>query len=111
MAKQVLVKSQQNTLVDTPEKFFTAPDGANDNGVEITAFTSTNNTVSNVTYIAYIYREGVVEEAIVPLKILVRDSFDMAPGSIGQKLNPGDELWIESSAVPSPIYNVTGNTL
>ncbi|MEE9223102.1 MAG: hypothetical protein V3V40_06555 [Nitrosomonadaceae bacterium] len=111
MAKEVLVDSQQNTLVDTPERFFTAPSGGGDNGVEITAFTATNNTTSNVTYIAYIYRLGVPEEAIVPLKILVRDSYDLAPAAVGQKLNPGDELWIESSAVPSAIFNVTGNSL
>lgn len=109
MAKIVMVDSQQNLAADTIETFFAAPSSGN--GVAITAFTATNNTSSNKTYAAYIYRAGSATERVVPLKILVRDRFDTAPSIVGQVMNPGDTLRMESSVGNSVVYRVTGSEL
>ena len=108
MAKIVMVDSRQNLAADTIEIFFTAPSG---NGVVINAFTATNNTDSNKTYAAYIYRASTATERVIPLKILVRDAFDTAPSIVGQIMNSGDTLRMESSSAGSVVYRVTGNEL
>ena len=110
MTDQILVNSSQNTAANTVENFYTSP--STGSGTKISAFTATNNTTSSKTYKAYLYdASGAVIEAIVPLKIIVRDQFDLGAALIGQIIQPGGSLRMESSDASSIAFRVTGSEL
>lgn len=103
----VLSDSVQNTAADTIEAIYT--DGGSGNGTVITAFTATNNTVSNKTYIAYIFNStGALKEAVIPRTIIVRDRRHLGAGIVGQLIPRGGSLRVESSAADSIAFRVTG---
>lgn len=103
----VLADSVQNDAADTIEIIYT--DGGSGNGTVITAFTATNNTESNKTYIAYIFDSGgSVKEAIIPRTIIVRDRRHLGAGIVGQLIPRGGTLRVESSAANSIAFRVTG---
>lgn len=109
MAEIILVNSTQNTAIDTIETFY---DDATDNGTKINAFTAANNTTSSKTYKAYIYdASGALIDAVVPQKIVVRDTFDLGASIVGQLIPPGGSLRMESSAATSISFRVTGTEL
>ena len=54
MADQVLVFNESNSLNESVESFFEAPDGISDAGVLIKAFTASNNSTTSHWYKAYI---------------------------------------------------------
>jgi len=67
----LLVLGFQNSIVDTIQTVYESPESGD--GTEIRQFTATNNTVSNKTYMAYIYNAlGALVEAVVPRTIVVK---------------------------------------
>lgn len=110
MAEVVIVNSVQNTVADGIETFYTAP--ADGTGTKISSFTATNNTESSKSYKAYIYdASGTAVGAIIPLKIVVRDRFDLGAGLVGHVIPKSGTLRMESSDADSIIFRVTGNEL
>jgi len=105
-----LVQGQQNTVANTIEIFYLSPAG--DGGTVITAFTASNNTASNKTYKAYIFTAaGTNEGAIIPVKIVVRNRFDVGASIVNQIIPAGGTLRMESSAADSIIFTVSGKEL
>lgn len=103
----VLADSVQNTAADTIETIYT--DSGAGTGTTITAFTATNNTVSNKTYTTYIYNsDGVAKEAIIPRTIIVKDRRHLGAGIVGQLIPSGGTLRVENSAATSVVFRVTG---
>ena len=103
----ILINSAQNTLADTIQSFYTSPSGGG--GTRIDAFTAANNTSSSKSYKAYIYdASGAAIDAVVPQKIIVPDRFDVGASIVGQEIQAGGSLRMESSAASSISFRVTG---
>jgi hypothetical protein len=110
MTDATLVNSAQNAVAGNIESFYTSPtDG---NGTRIEAFTASNNTDSNKTYKAYIYdAAGTALPAVMPLKIVVRNRFDVGAALVGQIIPAGGTLRMESNESLSIAFKVSGNEL
>ncbi len=103
----ILVNSVKNTLADTIQSFYTSPAGAG--GTRIDAFTAANNTDSSKSYKAYIFdSSGAAIDAVVPMKIIVTDRFDVGASIVGQEIPAGGSLRMESSAASSISFRITG---
>ena len=110
MADNVLVNSLKNSAPDTVENFYTSPPTGQ--GTTITSFTAANNTTSSVSYKGYIYSAtGLALDAVMPQKIVVRDRFYLGASVIGQFMQPGSSLRVESSEADSLSFRVTGTEL
>lgn len=110
MATITLVNSAQSVVADTIESFYTSPPtGA---GTVVTAFSATNNTGSNRSYSAYIFdASATILNAVVPLKIVVRNKFDLGASIVGQIIPAGGTLRMESDLATSIAWRVTGKEL
>lgn len=101
----VLADSTSTTAADEIQTLYTDDGG----GTIITSFAATNNSESNKTYEAFIFnQDGSVKEAVVPLKILVRDRYDLGPPITNQLIPSGGSLRVRTSAIGSPVFRVTG---
>lgn len=108
MANTVIVESVTNDAANTIEDIYTAPP----DGTIITAWTATNNTGSNRTYKAYIFDiTGTPLQAIIPLKIIIRNRFDLGPGITNQFIPGGGTIRVESDLADSIVFRVSGNEL
>jgi len=110
MAETVLVNSLKSVAADTIESFYVSP--ANGGGTEITSFTAANNTTSSKSYKGYIFdASGTVLDAVIPLRIIVRDKFDTGASIVGQLIPAGGTLRFESNAIAGISWRVTGKEL
>lgn len=108
MASNVIVNSVVSILANTIETIYTAPP----DGTIITAWTATNNTGSNRTYKAYIFDiSGSFLQAVIPLKIIIRNRFDLGPGITNQFVPGGGSIRVESDLANSIVFRVSGNEL
>jgi len=108
MANNVLVGSVTNSAANTIQNVYDAPA----NGTIITAWTATNNTGSNRTYKAYIYDlTGSLLQAIIPLKIIIRNRFDLGSGITNQFIPGGGSIRVESDLANSIVFRISGNEL
>lgn len=108
MANNVIVNSVTNSIANTIQKIYDAPP----NGTIITAWTATNNTGSNRLYKAYIYDASeTLLQAIIPLKIIIRDRFDLGSGITNQFVPGGGSIRVESDLADSIVFRVSGNEL
>jgi len=107
MAETPLVNNVKVSAVDTITLLYTAPPTGG--GTVITAFTVSNSSSASVSYKAYILdASGAAVDPVVPLKIVVKDRFDSAPGIINQVITPGGSLRVENSTGDSLSFYVTG---
>lgn len=107
MVDIVLVDSKDNGVADGIEQFYQSPSGGN--GTIITAFSAINNSGVNASYKAYIYDStGAAISAVIPIKIVVRNRFDVAPSITNQLIPNGGSLRMESSAAGSITFRVSG---
>lgn len=108
MSNNVIVNSVTSIIANTIEVIYEAPP----NGTIITAWTATNNTGSNRLYKAYIFDlSGTLLQAIIPLKIIVRDRFDLGSGITNQFVPGGGTIRVESDLANSIVFRVSGNEL
>lgn len=107
MADSVLINNTKISAADTVASLFTSPlSGA---GTIITAFTVSNNSAASASYKAYIVdAAGVVGDAIVPQKIVVRDRFDSAPSIVNQVVPGGGTIRAENSTGNALSFYATG---
>lgn len=94
-----------NTVVDTPETVFTAT-----TDTKIDAFTASNTSSVNASYKAYIVVDSVVQP-IIPFKIVVWGENDLGLGLVNQVIPSGGSLQVESSALSSIYFTVSGRSL
>ena len=107
MADKVLVEGKASTAINTIEEFYPSP--ASGSGTIITAFSAINDTGTNASYKAYIYDKGATSaNAIIPFKIVTRKTFDVGPSITNQLIPAGGTLRMESSAINSIVFRVSG---
>lgn len=105
MASKQIADNFVNTIVNTPETAFTA----GDKGVVIEAFTATNNATVNASYKAYIKTVSGLLKPQIPFTILVwQEAPDLGIGIVNQIIPAGAKLMVESSALDSIYFTVTG---
>ena len=108
MANNVLVNSVTSNAANTIETIYTAPA----DGTIITAWTATNNTGSNRSYRAYIFDlSGAVLQAVIPLKIIIRNRFDLGSGITNQFIPGGGSIRVESDLADSIVFRISGNEI
>ena len=108
MAIEQIADNFTNTIVDTVQKVFAAP--AN-KSVVIESFTAANNSVVNASYKAYIVSSTGTLKPQIPFKVIVWGENDLGIGIVNQTIPPGGELRVESSAINSIYFTVTGRTV
>ena len=108
MASTQIIDNFVNSIVDTKQLAYTAPD---DKNVVIESFTAANNSAVNASYAAYIVSDGGSENAQRPFKIVVWGEIGLGIGLVGQVIPNGGTLMIESSAIDSIYFTVTGRVV
>jgi len=110
MTKVTMVENESSTQVDTIEEFYPSPvDG---NGTTILAFTATNNTETNQSFLAYIFdAEGNISQAVIPFTLVARDRFSSGTPAINHVIPKGGTLRMESSSIGAFNFYVTGDEL
>jgi hypothetical protein len=107
MTDKVLVNGIGTSGTDTIEQFYPSPDGGN--GTIITAFSAINDTGVNASYKAYIFDKGAsTANPIIPFKIVIRKTFDVGPSITNQLIPAGGTLRMETSAINSIVFRVSG---
>ena len=104
MATTQIVDNFKNTIVDTVQTAFTA----GIKPVVIEAFTATNNSTVNASYKAYIVSASGDEQPQRPFKVVVWGELDLGIGIVNQIIPAGGSLKVESSALDSIYFTVTG---
>jgi hypothetical protein len=104
MTTKQIVDNFVNSVIDTTQTAFTA--GAN--GVVVEAFTAVNNSSVNASYKAYIKTSTGILKPIRPFKVVVWGEDDLGVGVVNQIIPSGASLMVESSALDSIYFTVTG---
>ena len=105
MATLQIVDNFSNSIANTVQTTYTAKPIKS---VVIESFTVTNNSGVNASYKAYIVSNGGNELPIRPFKIVVWGELDLGIGIVGQAIPPGGSLRVESSALDSLYFTLTG---
>ena len=107
MTDVTIVAGATSTAADSIEAFYTSPQAGN--GTLITAFAAVNGSGANASYLGYIYdKSGTALNAIIPIKKVVKNKTDIAPGITNQMIPPGGTLRMESSRISSISWHVSG---
>lgn len=107
MSDSILVNAQLIDTADTVTALYTSPSSGA--GTLITAFTVSNNSTASASYKAYIYDStGSLVNAVVPMKIVVRDRYDLAPSAINHVIPAGGSLRVENSTAYSLSFTLSG---
>lgn len=113
MADSVLINNVKISAADTITALFTSP--STGGGTIITAFTVANNSLSSASYKLYIVAPNDVIDlvdiegsAISPMKIVVKDRFDSAPGIVNQVVPSGGTIRAENSTGDALNFYATG---
>ena len=106
MAKAIqMVNNLANTIIDTVQPIFVAPPEMN---VRIEAFTAANTSIVDASYKAYITTPSGEQQPQQPFKIVVWGDNDLGIGLINQVIPAGGSLSVESSALASIYFTVSG---
>ncbi|NRA76744.1 MAG: hypothetical protein HRU18_00930 [Pseudoalteromonas sp.] len=108
MATKQLVDNFLNDTVDLPQIALSAPSG---NSVAIDSFTVANNSTVNASYKAYIKSSAGVLSPQIPFKVVVWGENDLGIGIVNQVIPAGGSLQVESSALNSLYFTVSGREL
>lgn len=108
MATLQISDNFSNTLVDAVQTVYTAPQLQN---VVIESFTAANNSTVNASYKAYIVSPLDKEFPQRPFKIVVWGEVDLGIGVVNQVIPAGGSLKVESSAIDSIYFTVTGREI
>jgi len=108
MATKQLVDNFLNNITDSPQVAFTAPPSQS---VAIDSFTVSNNSTVNASYKAYIKSSTGVLSPQIPFKIVVWGENDLGIGIVNQVIPAGGSLQVESSALTSLYFTVSGREL
>ena len=96
-----------NTIADTVQTALLASESA----IVIESFTATNNSNVNASFKAYIVSAGGVEVPIIPFTVVVWGRINLGVGIVNQVIPIGGELRVESSAIDSIYFTVSGRTV
>ena len=108
MATLQISDNFSNTIIDTVQTVYTAPQLQN---VVIESFTAANNSAVNASYKAYIISPLDKEFPQRPFKVVVWGEVDLGIGIVNQAIPAGGSLKVESSAIDSIYFTVTGREI
>jgi len=108
MAASQLVDNFLNTSVDAPQ-IAGAINPTSD--IAIDSFTVANNSNVNASYKAYIKSSLGILTPIIPFKVVVWGENDLGIGIVNQVIPKGGSLQVESSALDSLYFTVSGRVL
>ncbi len=97
-----------NTVIDTPETVYTSP---TDKVTVIDSFTVANNSTVNASYKAYIVTSVGSLLPQIPFEIVVWGENNLGIGIVNQVIPAGGSLRVESSALSSLYFTVSGRTV
>lgn len=106
MASIQLSDNFVNTAIDTVQSIYTALEST-----AIDSFTAANTSSVNASYKAYIVTAAGVEVPQIPFKVVVWGENDLGIGIVNQVIPPGGSLKVESSALNSIYFTVSGRTI
>lgn len=107
MTDAVLVDSVENEAANVIEQLYKSP--IEGNGTIITAFSAINNSGVNASYQGYIFNsDGDVVKQVIPIKIVVRNRFDVGPSITNQFIEAGGTLRASTSAAGGITFRVSG---
>ena len=102
-----LADNAVNTIVDTPQVIYSA----GSRPVVIEAFTASNASSVNASYKAYIKTSSGLLIPQVPFTVVVWGENDLGIGVANQIIPAGATLQVESSALNSIYFTVTGREI
>ena len=109
MASSQLVDNFLNTFVDTAQKAATVNTVSD---IAIDSFTVTNNSTVNASYKVYIQSATGILTPIITFTIKVwQTTPDVGIGVVNQVIPKGGSLQVESSALDSLYFTVSGRVL
>ena len=108
MASSQLVDNFLNTFIDTPQVAGTINTVSE---IAIDSFTVANNSNVNASYKAYIKSSTGILTPIIPFKVVVWGENDLGIGIVNQVIPKGGSLQVESSALDSLYFTVSGRVL
>ena len=104
MATKQITDNFSNTIANTIQAATTV----SAKNMVIESFTATNNSTVNASYKAYIVSADGIEQPIRPFKPIVWGELDLGIGIVNQVIPAGGLLKVESSAVDSIYFTVSG---
>jgi hypothetical protein len=104
MATKQIADNFSNTIVDTIQSATLV----SEKNMVIEAFTAVNNSSVNASYKAYIVTSSGVVKPIRPFKVVAWGELDLGAGIANQVVPAGGTLRVESSAINSIYFTVTG---
>jgi len=107
MSKQ-LVNNFVNTEINAPQVVYSAPSGYD---VVIDSFTAANSSSVNASYKAYITNDIENLTPQIPFKVVVWGNNDLGIGVVNQTIPAGNFLLVESSALESIYFTVSGRVI
>lgn len=108
MATLQIVNNATNTAADTVQTIFTAPAKQS---LIIEAFTAANTSKVNASYKAYIKSLVGEQQPQIPFNVVVWGENDLGIGMVNQIIPAGGSLRVESSAINSIYFTVTGREI
>ena len=105
MASIQILSNYAPTAANSVELAFTA---TTDTAIE--SFTASNTSGVNASYKAYIVSKLGIVQPQIPFKIVNFNTNDVGIGIVNQVIPKGGELRIETSAIDSIFFTVTGRT-
>lgn len=105
MTTKQIIDNFSNSIADTIQSPYAAPATKN---VVIESFTAANNSGVNASYKAYIVSTLEKEFPQRPFKVVVWGEIDLGIGIVNQIIPAGGSLRLESSAIDSIYFTVTG---
>lgn len=105
MTTKQIADNFANSAIDTRQIVYTAT-GAK--GIVIDSFTAANNSSVNASYKAYIVSDGGAVQPQRPFKVVVWGEIDLGVGIVNQIIPINGSLVVESSAINSIYFTVTG---
>lgn len=105
MATLQIASNYSNSIANTIETVYTSPTKAS---TVIESFTAANNSGVNASYKAYIVSSDGIEQPLRPFKVVVWGEIDLGIGIVNQAIPAGGTLKVESSAINSIYFTVTG---
>jgi hypothetical protein len=104
-----LANNFSNTIADTAQTAYAS--AATGDGTRIDSFTASNDSTVNAAYSVYI-NDGVNPvKAIIKDKIIVWGTNDLGIGLVNQVVPPNSTLQIETTAINSIYFTLSGQVL
>jgi len=108
-ADKLLVDAFVTSNPSTIEVMYTSPSNSSAGGTLIKAFTASNITGINASYVAYIVgTSGDTSQPDIPFQVVTRFKSDLAAAIVNQIIPKGGTLRVETSAAGAITFRVSG---